>query len=133
MPFTPCRAPMCAGLVNPRDKKMRGYCDKHAHKRNNWHTKRTDTRQRMNGYKWQQRRAERMALDGYTCVLCEQLYNRLTPAEEVDHIKPVFLGGTDDLDNLRALCRPCHVKVTTEQQKEGRRLAAERAKKHYNY
>jgi 5-methylcytosine-specific restriction protein A len=32
---------------------------------------------------------------------------------EVDHIVPVADGGTDDPENLRLLCRPCHVRVTT--------------------
>ncbi len=27
---------------------------------------------------------------------------------EVDHIYPVALGGSDDLDNLQALCAPCN-------------------------
>jgi 5-methylcytosine-specific restriction protein A len=33
----------------------------------------------------------------------------------VDHIKPVSQGGTHHLDNLRVLCRPCHLaKTATE-------------------
>lgn len=32
---------------------------------------------------------------------------------EVDHIVPVADGGTDHPDNLRLLCRPCHVRITT--------------------
>ncbi len=27
---------------------------------------------------------------------------------EIDHIKPVAEGGTEDLSNLRSLCRRCH-------------------------
>lgn len=30
-------------------------------------------------------------------------------ATEVDHIRPRAVGGTDDLDNLRAVCRRCHI------------------------
>lgn len=29
---------------------------------------------------------------------------------EIDHIKPVCLGGTNDLDNLRLACRKCNRK-----------------------
>ncbi|HCB34739.1 MAG TPA: HNH endonuclease [Acidimicrobiaceae bacterium] len=29
-------------------------------------------------------------------------------ATEVDHIKPVTAGGSDDLDNLQAACGPCN-------------------------
>ena len=28
---------------------------------------------------------------------------------EVDHIKPLSLGGNDEDENLRVLCHPCHV------------------------
>ncbi len=27
---------------------------------------------------------------------------------EIDHIKPSFAGGTDDDENLQALCNACH-------------------------
>lgn len=41
---------------------------------------------------------------------------------EADHIVPVVRGGGScGLDNIRTLCRPCHVQVTRE-------LAAERAR-----
>lgn len=29
-------------------------------------------------------------------------------ASQVDHIKPLELGGTDEWDNLQPICRPCH-------------------------
>jgi len=31
-----------------------------------------------------------------------------TAAEEVDHIKPLCAGGTNDRDNLQSLCSDCH-------------------------
>jgi 5-methylcytosine-specific restriction endonuclease McrA len=31
---------------------------------------------------------------------------------EADHIVPFVDGGSDTLDNLRTLCRPCHAKQT---------------------
>lgn len=34
---------------------------------------------------------------------------------EVDHIKPVRDGGTDHLDNLQTLCRPCHFDKTAQE------------------
>lgn len=46
--------------------------------------------------------------DGFRCVLCghapEALYEL-----EVDHIVPYIEGGPNTPDNLRSLCRPCHV------------------------
>lgn len=44
---------------------------------------------------------------------------------EVDHIVPVADGGDDRPDNLRLLCRPCHVRITTEWR---RQRAASRGK-----
>lgn len=31
---------------------------------------------------------------------------------EFDHILPLALGGTNDLENFQALCRPCHREKT---------------------
>jgi 5-methylcytosine-specific restriction protein A len=41
------------------------------------------------------------------CVMCAgKGLARL--GEEVDHIKPLHKGGTDDESNLQALCVECH-------------------------
>jgi len=41
--------------------------------------------------------------DGFKCVICGENQNL-----SVDHIKERELGGTNDLSNLRTLCRDCH-------------------------
>jgi hypothetical protein len=41
------------------------------------------------------------ARDGNRCVICRQTNDTL----EIDHVLPVRAGGTDDLDNLRLVCR----------------------------
>lgn len=44
--------------------------------------------------------------DSHKCVLCGK-----GPPEvriQVDHIVPVFEGGTRELENGRVLCVPCH-------------------------
>jgi 5-methylcytosine-specific restriction protein A len=41
------------------------------------------------------------------CVSCSK-QGIITPATEVDHIKPLHKGGTDDMDNLQPLCAECH-------------------------
>lgn len=41
--------------------------------------------------------------DGYRCVQCGA-----TERLEADHITPLALGGTNDMDNLQTLCRPCN-------------------------
>ena len=38
-------------------------------------------------------------------ILCEQCK---AVAVDIHHIKEKSLGGTDDIDNLIALCRDCH-------------------------
>lgn len=39
----------------------------------------------------------------WRCVQCKS-----TDDLCIDHIRPVALGGTNDLDNLQVLCRPCN-------------------------
>lgn len=41
----------------------------------------------------------------WTCAHCQQL---LPATYEVDHIKALYLGGTNERDNLQALCPNCH-------------------------
>ena len=40
--------------------------------------------------------------------LCGECQNMLSHVFEVDHIQPLFLGGTNEESNLTALCRECH-------------------------
>lgn len=53
-------------------------------------------------------------------------HRRAMPREEYDHIIPFSEGGLTVLENMRTLCRPCHVAVTAEWRK---RKAAERKAK----
>jgi 5-methylcytosine-specific restriction enzyme A len=41
----------------------------------------------------------------WKCRECEEL---LPATFEVDHIKPLFSGGTNEMSNLQALCNACH-------------------------
>lgn len=43
------------------------------------------------------------------CENCQSQY-----ALELDHLRPISLGGTDDLDNLRMLCRSCNQRAAIE-------------------
>ena len=45
----------------------------------------------------------------WNCNVCN---NILDASYEVDHINPLYNGGTNDLTNLQALCRNCHGKKT---------------------
>jgi hypothetical protein len=47
--------------------------------------------------------------DSYTCVKCGQSPAKNNDVElEIDHILPVAKGGTNDIENLQALCRKCN-------------------------
>lgn len=41
------------------------------------------------------------------CLMCQK-QGIIRAAAEVDHIVPLFKGGTDDMDNLQGLCTECH-------------------------
>lgn len=47
--------------------------------------------------------------DGYICqnFLCSTKVTDTTAT--VDHIKPIWKGGTDKRDNLQTLCRKCNL------------------------
>lgn len=52
-------------------------------------------------------RYEVLARDEFTCQSCGSKAPNVTL--QVDHIKPVSKGGTDDLKNLRAVCVTCNL------------------------
>src|SRR5690625_3570785 len=55
-----------------------------------------------------------MQRDRHLCQPCLSA-GRYTQAEEVDHIVPVANEGTDDMENLQAICVECHqAKTATE-------------------
>ena len=45
----------------------------------------------------------------WNCNMCN---NILDASYEVDHINPLYNGGTNEITNLQALCRNCHGKKT---------------------
>lgn len=57
--------------------------------------------------------------DELRCYVCGNLN-----ATEVDHVIPLCEGGSDDLDNLKAICAPDH-KVKSEAE---RKRAIERSR-----
>ena len=49
--------------------------------------------------------------DGARCAICGK---KLTDGEmTIDHIFPRLLGGSDDLDNLRIVCRRCNCEAAS--------------------
>ena len=67
----------------------------------------TSRHERGYGGTWDKLRAFILRRDNHLCQPCLNA-DRITPASQVDHIKPKAKGGTDDADNLQAICNPCH-------------------------
>ena len=68
---------------------------------------------RLYGNTWQKIRQQVMLGSQYSCAVC----GRVSMYEmEVDHIKPLWLGGSNKLDNLQLLCKsPCHEIKTAQE------------------
>jgi 5-methylcytosine-specific restriction enzyme A len=115
-PKKPCRYPGCPELTHDR------YCPKHKkraeaqydrYQRDPEHDKRYD-------HNWRKIRA-RFIREHPLCENCKQ-EGRLTPTEQVHHIKPLADGGTHEEGNLLSLCGSCHSTITaTEGGRWGRR------------
>lgn len=66
----------------------------------------------------------------FQCNNCETYFREITPAGfhipqawgEIDHIVPLWEGGTDDAYNLQLLCCDCHKKKTLKEQKRRNEL-----------
>ena len=54
---------------------------------------------------WNQIRKSVLDRDNYECTVCEAKNTEL----HVDHIKPRKWNGSNNLENLRTLCRHCHI------------------------
>lgn len=70
-----------------------------------WH--KTSRHARGYGTEWVKARDRILKRDAYMCQPCLTA-GRPTPATQVDHIIPKAKGGTDDPDNLQAICTDCH-------------------------
>lgn len=69
-----------------------------------------------NSNRWRVVRQVVFKRDGHQCVFCGR-HGRL----ECDHIRPIVKEGDwFALDNLRTVCRGCHIKITAEANAERR-------------
>ena len=101
-PKRPCSHPGCPRLTDGR------YCEVHAKEAARTyerHRRDPETHKRY-GHSW--RKARKAFLAGHPfCELC-RTHGRLTEATVAHHIKAARQGGTDDGENLMALCNSCH-------------------------
>jgi 5-methylcytosine-specific restriction protein A len=92
----PSKPPQAGRRPAPRASWKHGHKSRHA---------------RGYGTAWDHIRKEVMKRDMRLCQPCLK-ENRVTPAHAVDHIVAKARGGTDDLANLQAICRACHLDKT---------------------
>jgi len=117
-PKRPCSYPGCPKLTDGR------FCEEHAKEE----AKRYEHYQRNPAVKKHYGRSWKRIRDRYIAAhpFCEQCQKdgRITPAEEVHHIKPLSQGGTNDVDNLMSLCTSCHSEITAREGGRWKRLGS---------
>ena len=101
----PCAHHGCPRLVNSR------YCPEHAKAEAAQYNRygRDRERDKYYGRPWKQIRAAYIAAHPL-CELCRG-DSRLTPAVIVHHKRKLTDGGTNDWENLQALCSECHSRL----------------------
>jgi 5-methylcytosine-specific restriction protein A len=98
----------CSGDALPGTSRCR------AHTRSGWASHRPPANAYAYSGDWQQRARRVLVRDGYLCRL-RYADICLGKASQVDHIVQPEAGGTNDLANLRAVCRRCHARRTGRQ------------------
>ncbi|NLN72464.1 MAG: HNH endonuclease [Thermoplasmatales archaeon] len=101
-PKRPCSHPGCPRLTDGR------YCEEHAKEAASTYERnqRDPGTHKRYGSSW--RKARKTFLEGHPfCELCRR-EGRLTRATVAHHITATRYGGTDDEENLMALCNRCH-------------------------
>ena len=72
------------------------------------------------GRPWRRIRNDVLRRDRYLCQPCKA-NGRNKLATEVDHIVPIFEGGSDAMANLQGICKACHdEKTKAEARRAGR-------------
>ena len=104
---TPCRSAGCPRLC--RDGS--GRCDQHAGDGWKAHQKGRSAAGRGYGAAWRRLRSAVIIRDGGRCQDCKA-QGKARIGTEVDHIVSKAQGGSDELENLRLLCRKCHLSKT---------------------
>lgn len=59
------------------------------------------------GSAWDRARKQALTRDKHLCQPCLKR-GFITEAKAVDHITPKAKGGSDDIENLQAICEECH-------------------------
>ncbi|MES0444966.1 MAG: HNH endonuclease signature motif containing protein [Desulfobacterales bacterium] len=75
---------------------------------------RGDRHKRGYGASWTKTRIRILKRDSYLCQPCLS-NDRYAPGTQVDHIIPKAKGGSNDDDNLQAICNECHKTKTANE------------------
>jgi len=108
-PKKPCAHHGCRELTANR------YCETHAKqeaKRYNKYDRDSDSNKRYAGA-WKKIRAAFLSANPL-CVICKG-DGKFTPATVAHHKIKITDGGTNDWDNMTALCAPCHSRLHAKQ------------------
>ena len=100
----PCTHPGCGVLVF--DSGNRARCPKHPAATFSDQT-RGSRQGRGYGALWEHLRKIVLRRDKGLCQVCKR-EGRVSVAKQVDHILNKARGGTDNFDNLQAICVKCH-------------------------
>ena len=102
----PCKFNGCHNPVT-----LTRYCEQHKeHEGKSWlHPYKESAESRGYGWKWKLL-ARKIKKSQPVCAVC-----KIRPTQEVDHIRPKSIGGTDDPANLQGLCSGCHKEKTAKE------------------
>ena len=108
-PKRPCSFPCCPRLTDGR------FCEEHAKLEAQRYERygRDPAIKKRYGRKWKRIRGRYIRAHPL-CERCKK-NGKITPAEEVHHIKPLAHGGTNAEDNLMSLCKSCHSEITAKE------------------
>ena len=108
-PKRPCSFPGCPRLTDGR------YCEEHAKLEAQRYERygRDPAAKKRYGRAWKRIRGRYIRAHPL-CERCKK-NGKITPAEEVHHIKPLAHGGTNDESNLMSLCKRCHSEITAKE------------------
>ncbi|WP_299948316.1 HNH endonuclease [uncultured Microbulbifer sp.] len=91
-----------------------GKCPQAQNRWESWQRQKGSDTRRGYGAPWRKLRQPVIRRDKGLCQLC-LLKGLAVAGTHVDHIKPKSQGGTDDMDNLQLLCKPCHLTKTAQE------------------
>ncbi len=106
-PKRPCSHPGCPLLTDGQ------YCDEHRREADAFYHQRDPDSHKRYGRAWRKVRKRQLARQPL-CEMCMR-QGRMTPADQVHHVKPLSKGGTNAPSNLMSVCAPCHSGITARE------------------